>query len=462
VLSLTPRQIVRALDEYIIGQNDAKRSVAIAMRNRWRRQQLDPETARDIIPKNILMVGPTGVGKTEIARRLSSIVGAPFVKVEASKYTEVGYVGRDVEGMIREIMEVGISLVRGEMRQEVGATAGEEAEESLLDALLPGSRAETSTTGYRAEEIRAALGEDEDEEEKEARRRTTRERLRDRLRAGDLDAREVEIETSDRGGSSGEAYSTQGFEQMGIDLQSLMDRMNPPQKRRRKVTVAEARDLLTEEMTERLLDDDAVVREARDRVQSGGIVFIDEIDKIAMGGGNGGSGPDVSRGGVQRDLLPIVEGSTVATRYGPVKTDHILFVATGAFENSSVSDLIPELQGRFPIRVELSALDKADFVRILTEPKNALTGQYTALLGTEGIRVVWTEDAIAEIADFAAGVNEVQQSIGARRLHTVVAKLLEEVSFEAPEMEGVTITVDEAFVRETLGEIPEEEGRMGF
>jgi ATP-dependent HslUV protease ATP-binding subunit HslU len=459
VLSLTPRQIVRALDEYIIGQDDAKRAVAIAMRNRWRRQQLDPETARDIIPKNILMVGPTGVGKTEIARRLSTIVGAPFVKVEASKYTEVGYVGRDVEGMIREITEVGVSLVRGEKREEARPAAEQEAEEALLDALLPGSRDSSSSKGYREDEIRAALWEN-DEDERETKRRTTRERLRARLRAGDLDAREVEILVTERGSAS-EAFSAQGFEQMGFDLQGLMERMNPPQPRRRKVSVREARDLLRDEATERMLDDDAIVREARERVQSGGIVFIDEIDKIAMGGG-GGSGPDVSRGGVQRDLLPIVEGSTVATRYGPVKTDYILFIATGAFENSSVSDLIPELQGRFPIRVELDALDKDDFVRILTEPKNALAGQYTALLGTEGVRVVWTDDAIDEIAEFAAGVNRVQESIGARRLHTVVAKLLEEVSFEAPEMDGVTVTVDAPFVREMLGDLPEEEGRMGF
>jgi ATP-dependent HslUV protease ATP-binding subunit HslU len=452
--TLTPRQLVHALDEYIIGQDDAKRAVAVAVRNRWRRQQLDPEVARDVLPKNILMVGPTGVGKTEIARRLSDIVGAPFVKVEASKYTEVGYVGRDVESMIRELMEVGVELVKREMRLEVEAEARRAAEDTLLDALLPGSRPESE--GYRSDEIREALG-----EEPTAPR--TRERLRQKLRAGDLDARTVRIAIADRSGAGG-VFASQGFEQMGVDLQSLMERMQPPRPpQEREVTVAEARELLLEQETEQRLDPERVNREAKHRVEQGGIVFIDEIDKITLGT-SGGSGPDVSREGVQRDLLPIVEGSTVPTRYGTVNTDHVLFIAAGAFHVAEISDLIPELQGRFPIRVKLSALEEADLVRILTEPRNALTRQYTALLATEGVELVWTDEAVREMALIAAEANTKSQSIGARRLHTVVEKLLEDLSFDAPTRSGETVEIDAAFVREKLEDVLREgeTRRLGF
>ena len=453
--ALTPREIVRALDAYIVGQDDAKRAVAIAMRNRWRRQQLPEDLRADVLPKNILMLGPTGVGKTEIARRLSELVAAPFVKVEASKYTEVGYVGRDVEGMIRELMETGVRIVRDEMRRTVALGAAESAEELVLDALLPGLGSRPEADGYRADEIEAAFSAaGEPPAERPAARASTRERLRERLRDGELDAREIEISVIDHSGSGASVFSNQGFEQMGIDMQAFLDRMHPAQERRKKMTVAEARDVLIHQETERLIDEDAVVREARERVESVGIVFIDEIDKITMTG-EGGSGPAVSREGVQRDLLPIVEGSMVPTRYGPVNTDHVLFVAAGAFHVAKVTDLIPEMQGRFPIRVELHSLDEADFVRILREPRNALTTQYTALLETEGVHLEWTDEAVEEVARLAARLNAETQNIGARRLHSVMEKLLEKVSFEAPDMSGVTLRVDEPFVREMLRDVLE-------
>jgi len=478
---LTPREIVRALDAYIVGQDEAKRSVAIAMRNRWRRQQLHEDIRGDVLPKNILMLGPTGVGKTEIARRLSDLVAAPFVKVEASKYTEVGYVGRDVEGIIRELMETGVRIVREEQHRSVGTAAATHAEDLILDALLPGlsARSEPEPAPYRADEIEAAFRGEEPTESAEpepsepvpsepsgpepvAARASTRERLRERLRAGDLDAREIEIAVVDKSGSGASVFSNQGFEQMGIDMQSFMERMHPAQERRKKVTVADARNVLVEQETDRLIDEDAVVRDARERVETMGIVFIDEIDKITMAGEGGGSGPAVSREGVQRDLLPIVEGSMVPTRYGPVNTDHVLFVAAGAFHVAKVSDLIPELQGRFPIRVELDSLGEEDFVRILHEPRNALTAQYTALLETEGVHLEWTDEAIREVARLAARLNAQTQNIGARRLHSVMEKLLEKVSFEAPEMSGVTLQVDEAFVREMLRDVLEADDLAKF
>ena len=437
---LTPREIVAALDRYIVGQNDAKRSVAVAIRNRWRRSRL-PESIRDeVLPKNIVMIGPTGVGKTEIARRLSSLVRAPFVKVEASKFTEVGYVGRDVETIIRDLMEAGLALVRTEAMEEVREAARDQAVESVLDALLP-SRPEPSA--------------DADDDER-ARRTRTRDKLRGLLLAGQLDDREVEVRIRERSGQGGDGFGRQGFEQTGIDLQAFMDRMYPTKETSRRVSVKEALELKAQEAGEDLIDQDRVTEEARRRVESSGVVFLDEIDKVATSHGKG-SGPDVSREGVQRDLLPIVEGSAVPTRHGVVRTDHILFIAAGAFHVARVADMIPELQGRFPIRVELTSLGTEDFVRILTEPENALTRQYASLLATDGVLVDFREDGIRAIAEIATEVNRRDQNIGARRLFTIVEKLLEEESFQAPDDALTEVVVDAAFVRSRVGKIAEDQ-----
>jgi ATP-dependent HslUV protease ATP-binding subunit HslU len=438
---LTPREIVVELDKYIVGQNAAKKAVAIALRNRVRRQKLTPELAEDILPKNILMIGPTGVGKTEIARRLARLAGCPFVKVEASKYTEVGYVGRDVESMVRDLVETSIDMVREEKLDEVAERAEQSAEERLLDLLLPSAPPPVSS-----DEAGAAA---ETQRREQAQR--TRDKLRVQLREGKLDQRLVEVEVRERSMPSFEIITNQGVEEMDVNVKDMLSGMFGQQKKKRKMTVAEAFDYLIQEEESRLIDMDQVTRLAVDRVEQMGILFVDEIDKIA--GREGGHGPDVSREGVQRDILPIVEGTTVNTRYGMVRTDHILFIAAGAFHTTKPSDLIPELQGRFPIRVELSSLTEADFVRILTEPKNALIKQYMALLDTEGLKLTFSDDAIATIARFAAVVNEQTENIGARRLHTILEKVLEEISFEAPEMKKKTVKVDAAYVQKQLANV---------
>ncbi|MDE3135165.1 MAG: ATP-dependent protease ATPase subunit HslU [Acidobacteriota bacterium] len=430
---LTPREIVLELDKYIVGQAPAKRAVAVALRNRVRRQRLDPQIAEEILPKNILMIGPTGVGKTEIARRLARLAGCPFVKVEASKYTEVGYVGRDVESMVRDLVEVAIDMVREEKLDEVAERAEQAAEERLLDLLLPGS-AEPSIDPTRAEQSAR-----------------TREKLRTQLREGKLDQRMVEVEVRERAMPAFEIISNQGVEEMDVNIKDMLSNFFGQTKKKRKVTVAEAFDYLVQEEENRLIDMDQVTRAATERAEQMGIIFIDEIDKVA--GRESGHGPDVSREGVQRDLLPIVEGTTINTRYGMIRTDHILFIAAGAFHVTKPSDMIPELQGRFPIRVELSTLSEADFVRILTEPKNALIKQYTALLETEGLRLQFTDDAVTTLANFAAVVNEQTENIGARRLHTIMERVLDDISFEAPELKKKTVKIDAAYVSKQLAEI---------
>jgi ATP-dependent HslUV protease ATP-binding subunit HslU len=423
---LTPREIVRELDKYVISQADAKRAVAIALRNRIRRQKLDPEMAEEVMPKNILMIGPTGVGKTELARRLAKLANSPFLKVEASKFTEVGYVGRDVESMIRDLVEISIDMVREERLAEVEDRAERNAEERLLDLLMP-AQPEESESAER-----------------------TREKLRERLRAGKLDDRMVEIDVRERGPSF-EVTTASGIEEMDINLKDMLPGLFAGRTRKRKMRVGEAVDYLVQEEEQKLVDMDQVTRIAIERVERSGIIFLDEVDKIA--GREGGHGPDVSREGVQRDILPIVEGTTVNTRYGFVRTDHILFIAAGAFHVSKPSDLIPELQGRFPIRVELKSLTEADFIRILKEPKNALIKQYQALLDTEGIKLTFTEDALEEIASFAARVNETTENIGARRLHTILEKLLEDVSFDGPDLKKKNVRVDVGYVRKQLADI---------
>ena len=433
---LTPRQIVAELDKYIIGQRDAKRAVAIALRNRWRRTKLPPGLRDEVAPKNIIMIGPTGVGKTEIARRLARLAEAPFIKVEASKYTEVGYVGRDVESMIRDLVELAVGMVRGEKTRQVEGRAQELAEERLLDLLLPSSR-----VGAFGQAVAPEVSSAQD----------TREKLRQRLREGALDDRTVEIEVATRGLPMVEILGGQGMEEIQENLKDMLGNLLPQRSKRRKAKVKEARRILAQEEADKLVEKEEVVSEAIARLENSGIVFLDEVDKIA--GRERTHGPDVSREGVQRDLLPIVEGCTVSTKYGLVRTDHILFIAAGAFHVSKPSDLIPELQGRFPLRVELQSLTRDDFVRILTEPENALTKQYTALLATEGVDLTFTGDAIEEIAAIATAVNQATENIGARRLYTIMERLLDEISFEAPHMGGAKVTIAAEDVRKKLATI---------
>ena len=435
---MTPREIVSELDRYIIGQQKAKRAVAIALRNRWRRQQVPEELRDDIVPKNILMIGPTGVGKTEIARRLARLSQAPFIKVEASKFTEVGYVGRDVESMIRDLAELSVSMVKQEAKERIQLKAKDQAEERLLDLLLP----PTTRAGFGTEsETTTGQG--------------TREKMRHMLHAGKLDDREVEIEVTKPATPFIEVMAPQGMEDMEQHLKEMFSNMMPKKTKKQRMKVPEALEILTQEEADKLVDAETVVREAVNRVEQSGIVFIDEIDKIASR--DGAHGPDVSRQGVQRDLLPLVEGSTVNTKYGMIRTDHILFVASGAFHMAKPSDLIPEFQGRFPIRVELSPLTQGDFVRILKEPKNALLGQYEALLATEKVKLSFLPEAAEEIARIAATVNERTENIGARRLHTVVERLLEDLSFDSPELSGHEVTIDAQYVKDKLDAIVKDE-----
>jgi len=437
---MTPREIVAELDKYIVGQTAAKRAVAVALRNRVRRQKLPPEIAEDVLPKNILMIGPTGVGKTEIARRLARLAGCPFVKVEASKYTEVGYVGRDVESMVRDLVETSIDMIREEKLDEVADRAEQAAEERVLDLLLP--LAAPPSPGTPEAEVAA--------QREQAQR--TREKLRAQLREGKLDQRMVDLEVRERTMPSFEIVSNQGVDEMDMGkLQDMFSGMFGQQKKKRKMSVADAFEYLIQEEENKLLDMDQVTRVAVERAEQMGIIFIDEIDKVA--GRESGHGPDVSREGVQRDILPIIEGTTVNTRYGMIRTDHILFIAAGAFHVTKPSDLIPELQGRLPIRVELQSLKEEDFIRILTEPKNALIKQYVALLETEGVKLNITEDAVAAVARFATSVNEQTENIGARRLHTILEKVLDEISFEAPDLKKKNVKVDAAYVTKQLADI---------
>ena len=448
---LTPKVIVERLDQYIIGQHEAKRAVAIALRNRWRRQNVSPEMGEEISPKNIIMIGPTGVGKTEIARRLAKLDNSPFVKVEASKFTEVGYVGRDVESMVRDLVELSISMIKTEEQERVRTKAAELAEDRLLDILLPPKPAEKKATEMIPDGNGTTI-----EAEYVAEQDTTREKLRRLLHEGKLDGRFIEIETTEvRSGPMVEIFSSAGMEDMGLNVKDMLGNLFPPKKKKRRVKVAEALEILVEEEAQRLVDMEKVTKTAIERVEQSGIIFLDEIDKIV--GDDGTHGPDVSREGVQRDLLPIVEGSNVSTRYGMVRTDHILFIAAGAFSATKPSDLIPELQGRFPIRVELNSLGRDEFIRILTEPHNALVKQYTEMMATEGVRITFTEEAIAAIAETATLVNDRMENIGARRLYTIMESLLDEISFDAPEMRGQEVVIDGDYVADQLDEIVEDE-----
>ena len=459
--ALTPREIVEELNKHIIGQDEAKRKVAIALRNRWRRQQLPEDLRDEVAPKNIIMIGPTGVGKTEIARRLSKLADAPFIKVEASKFTEVGYVGRDCESMIRDLCEVSINLIREEMQETMRPKAEENAEKRLMDILLPPQPQKKTTPEYVFNPNDPSSGDEgpaknlvDSSQDAEAK---TREILLKKLQAGDMEEREVDVTVKESGTTPMmQVFSNSGMEEMGINLQEMLGKMAPQKSKRKKVTVAEARKIFEQEELAELIDMDAVVPQAIERVEASGIVFLDEIDKIA-GRSGGNQGSDVSREGVQRDILPIVEGSTVMTKYGPVKTDHILFIAAGAFHVSKVSDLIPELQGRFPIRVELQALLSEDFGRILREPKSSLIKQYTALLETEGVTLTIEDAVIDALAEICERVNAESENIGARRLHTIMEYLLEELSYEAPERKGDSIQITPEHVKERLSGIVEDQ-----
>ncbi len=438
---LTPKEIVLELDKYIVGQRDAKRAVAIALRNRWRRQQLAPDLRDEIAPKNIIMIGPTGVGKTEIARRLARLTHSPFLKIEASKFTEVGYVGRDVDSIIRDLTEIGVKLVKDEKAKMHRETALRNTRERILDILLPDSRHPATRPAF------VGPGSVEEQPPTE-----TREKLGRWLDEGRLEEREIEIDVNEQAFPSFEIFSSQGVEEMGVNIKDMLPGLFGGRSKRKKVRIGDARELLIQEEAEKLVDQQAVAREAIERVEQSGMVFLDEIDKIA-GRQQSSHGPDVSREGVQRDLLPIVEGTTVNTKYGMVKTDHILFIAAGAFHVAKPSDLIPEMQGRFPIRVELESLTEEDFVRILREPKNALTMQYSALLATEGVELQFSDDAVREIAHYAALVNQKTENIGARRLHTILERLLDELSFDASDRRGEHVTIDAAYVQRVLADI---------